>query len=61
MVTRIESAIKYTEIALGAFPNIEGTFDRTPFDVWVITQAAGRHGIEPDICRWDSSMLKAET
>lgn len=35
---------------------MEEAFDRTSFDV--ITQAAERHGNEPTICRWTSSMLE---
>jgi hypothetical protein len=51
------SAIEYKEIALGAFLDIEGAFDRTSFDV--ITQAAERHGTESTICRWICSMLES--
>jgi hypothetical protein len=32
-VTRIENAIEHKDIALGAFLDIEGAFDRTSFDV----------------------------
>jgi hypothetical protein len=32
-------------------------FDRTSFDTKI--QSAGRHGIEPAICRWISAMLKS--
>jgi hypothetical protein len=48
VVTRIENAIQYKDIALGAF------LDRTSFDT--IIQAAGRHGVEPAICRWICAM-----
>jgi hypothetical protein len=57
VVTRIESAIEYKEIALAAFLDIEGAFDRTSFEV--ITQVAERHGIESTICRWICSMLES--
>jgi hypothetical protein len=50
VVTRIGSATEHKEIALAAFLDIEGAFDRTCFEV--ITQAAERHGIESTICRW---------
>jgi hypothetical protein len=33
VVTRIENAIKDKDIALGAFLDIEGAFDRTSFDI----------------------------
>jgi hypothetical protein len=33
VVTRVESAIEYKDIALGAFLDIEGAFDRTSFDI----------------------------
>jgi hypothetical protein len=48
MVTRIENAIEHKNIALGAFLDIEGAFDRTPFDT--IKQTAERHAIEPAVC-----------
>jgi hypothetical protein len=53
VVTHRGSATGYKEFALGAFPDIKGTFDR-------ITQAAGRHGIVPAICRWICSMLESK-
>jgi hypothetical protein len=56
VVTCIENAIQYEGIALGAFPDIEGAFDRTSFNT--IIQAAGRHGIEPAICRCIFAMLE---
>jgi hypothetical protein len=57
VVTCIENAIQYKDIALGAFLHIEGAFDRTTFDT--IIQAAGRHGIEPAICKWICAMLES--
>jgi hypothetical protein len=57
VVTRIESATEHKEIALAAFLDIEGAFDRTSFKV--IMQAAERHGIESTICRWICSMLES--
>jgi hypothetical protein len=56
-VTRIENAIKHKDIALGAFLDIEGAFDRTSFNI--IKQAAERHGTEPAICRWICAMLES--
>jgi hypothetical protein len=44
-------------MALGAFLDIEGAFDRTSFDM--IKQAAERHGIDPTICRWICAMLES--
>jgi hypothetical protein len=55
VVTRIESDAEYKEIALGVFLGIEGAFGRSSFDA--LTQTAGRHGIEPTICRWVYSTL----
>jgi hypothetical protein len=55
VVTRIEYAIEHKNIALGAFLDIEGAFDRTSFDI--IKQAAEMYGIEPAICRWICVML----
>jgi hypothetical protein len=49
VVTRIEYAMEYKDIALGAFLDIEGAFDTTSFDT--IKQAAERHFIEPAICK----------
>jgi hypothetical protein len=57
VVTRIENAIQYKEISLGAFLDIEGAFDRTSFNT--IIQAAGRHGIEPALCKWICAMLES--
>jgi hypothetical protein len=59
MVARVESAIEHKDIALGAFLDLEGTFDRTSFDK--IKQAVGKHGMEPAICRWISAMLESRT
>jgi hypothetical protein len=50
VITRGENAIEHKDIALRAFHDIEGTFDRTSFDTTKL--AAGRYGIEPAICRW---------
>jgi hypothetical protein len=57
VVTHKEGAIEYKDIALGAFLDTEGAFDRTSFDT--IKQAAERHGIEPTICRWICAMLES--
>jgi hypothetical protein len=48
VVTCTENATEYKEIAVGAFLYLEGAFDRPSFDI--ITQAAGRHSNEPNIC-----------
>jgi hypothetical protein len=57
VVTSIETAIEYRNIALGAFLDIEGAFDRTSFDV--IKHAYKKHGTEPAICRWICAMLES--
>jgi hypothetical protein len=53
----IENGIEHKDIALGAFLDIEGAFDKTSFDT--IKQASERHGIEPTICRRICAMLKS--
>jgi hypothetical protein len=55
VVTRVESATEYKDIALGAFLDTEGAFDRTSFDM--IEQAAWKHDRQPEICRWIRAML----
>jgi hypothetical protein len=50
VVTRVENAVEQKDIAIVAFLEIEGAFDRTSFST--IKQAAERHGIEFAICRW---------
>jgi hypothetical protein len=57
VVTRIESDIEYKDIALEAFLDIEGAFDRTSF--YIIKRAAENHGIEPIICRWICAILES--
>jgi hypothetical protein len=54
-----KNAIEYKDIAVGAFLDIEGAFDRNSFDM--IDQAARNHGIEPTICRWIRAMLDSRT
>jgi hypothetical protein len=49
IIIRIYNVIKHKEIALGAFLEIEGAFDRT--SIGAIVKAANRHGVEPTICR----------
>jgi hypothetical protein len=56
VVTRIENPIEHKDIALGAFLDIEGAFDRISFDI--IKQAAERYGIEPAVCRWICALLE---
>jgi hypothetical protein len=57
VVTHTESTTEYKVIALGAFLDIEGAFDRTSFHI--TKQAAERHGIKPAICRWIYAMLES--
>jgi hypothetical protein len=57
VVTSIEYAIEHRDMALGAFLDIEGAFDRTSFDI--IKPAAVRHGIDPIICRWICAKLES--
>jgi hypothetical protein len=57
VVIHAEYAIDHKDIALGAFLDIEGAFDRTSFDT--IKWAAERHGIEAAIYRWSCAMLES--
>jgi hypothetical protein len=57
VVTCTESVTEHKEIALGAFLDIEGAFDRNSFDVK--TQAADSHSTELTICRLICSMLES--
>jgi hypothetical protein len=59
VVTRIEYAIELKDIALGAFLDIEGTFDRTSFDT--IKQAAERHSIKPNNFYYFSEFLGTDS
>jgi hypothetical protein len=56
VVTIIENATEHRDIALGAFLDIKGAFNRTLFDI--IRQAAERHGIDPTICRRICAVLE---
>jgi hypothetical protein len=57
VVTRIESTIEWKDIALGAFLDIGGAFDRTSFHI--IKWSAEKHGIELAIYRWICAMLES--
>jgi len=53
-----ESAIQnHRKIALGAYLDIEGTFDNTSFNA--IITAARQRGLEETCCRWVSSTLES--
>ena len=53
-----ESAIQnHRKIALGAYLDIEGTFDNTSFNA--IITAARERGLEETCCRWVRSMLES--
>jgi hypothetical protein len=53
VVSCIENATEHKEIALGAFFDMVGDFDRTSFDTI-------KQGIEPAICRWICAMLESK-
>jgi hypothetical protein len=55
VITHTEEAVANREFILGAFPDIEGAFDSTTFDI--ITKAVKWHGLGDTICRWISSRL----
>jgi hypothetical protein len=56
VVERLEKCLEHKEIALGAFLDIEGTFDNTSFKT--ITTAARERGLEETCCRWIESMFE---
>jgi hypothetical protein len=56
VLIRIENAAEYMEITLGAFLDIEGTFDKTTYGA--IVKGAKWHGFEPNICRGINFMLE---
>jgi hypothetical protein len=55
VVMWIEDAIKRKEVAVGAFLDIEGTFDGT------VIRTANWHGVEPAVSRWISFMLESRS
>jgi hypothetical protein len=55
VVHRLEKFLKYKEIALGAFLDIEEAFDNTSFHATV--EAAREHGLEETCCRWVRSLV----
>jgi hypothetical protein len=57
VVTSMENASEHKYIALGAFLNIQGAFDRT--SIYIIQQPAERRGIEPPVWRWICAMLQS--
>jgi hypothetical protein len=50
VVKRLERCLDHKETALGAFLDIEGSFDNTSFKT--ITTAARERGLEETCCRW---------
>jgi hypothetical protein len=57
VVHRLEKSLNHKEIALGAFLDIEGAFNNTPFNA--ITTATRKGGLEETCCRWVRSMLES--
>jgi hypothetical protein len=57
VVTCIENAIKNKDIALDAFLDIEGAFDKTSLNTK--KQAAEMHVIQPAVCRWICAKLES--
>jgi hypothetical protein len=55
LVTRIEKTLDTKGIALGAFLDIEGTFDNTSY--LSIIRSAQRKGINDTLCRWIDATL----
>jgi len=56
VVVRVEKALDQQEIALGAFLDIEGTFNNTCYDT--MCDALVRHGSEYTIVRWIKATLE---
>jgi hypothetical protein len=57
VVHTLGKSLKYKDIALGAFLDIEGAFDNTSFSA--IITAARERGLEETCCRWVRSMLES--
>jgi Reverse transcriptase (RNA-dependent DNA polymerase). len=57
VVSTIEKALQTQEIAMGAFLDIEGVFDRTT--IAAIASALLRHRVLPLFERWTASMLSS--
>ena len=57
VVSTIEKAIQTQEIAMGAFLDIKGAFDRTLIEA--ITSALLRHEVPPLFQRWIASLLSS--
>ena len=49
VITRIEEAVENRDVTLGAFLDIEGTFDSTSHSI--IIEVAKGHGLEDALCR----------
>jgi Reverse transcriptase (RNA-dependent DNA polymerase) len=56
LVTKIEKALKYKEVALSSFVDIQGAFDNTGFES--ITAAAVSKQIVPELVEWIIGMLE---
>ena len=56
VVKRLEKCLEHKEISLGAFLDIEGTFDNTSFKT--IFTAARERGLKKTCCRWNEFMLR---
>ena len=59
LVSRCKKTLRYKEIALGAFLDIEGAFDNTTFAS--ITAAMEKRGLSPLVRNWVNDMLKSRT
>jgi hypothetical protein len=58
VVHRLEKCLEHKEIALGAFLDIDGTFDNTSFNATIT--AARERGLEETCCRCVRSMLESQ-
>jgi Reverse transcriptase (RNA-dependent DNA polymerase) len=56
LVTKIGKALRYTEVALSSFVDIQGAFDNTGFES--IRAAAVRRHIDPESVEWIIGMLE---
>ncbi|KAJ4450579.1 hypothetical protein ANN_28739 [Periplaneta americana] len=57
VVSSIEKGLAFKEIAIGAFLDVEGAFDKTSCEV--ILTAFQEHNVPPLICKWIHYMLKS--
>ncbi len=56
VVSKIEKALEFKEVALAAFLDIQGAFDCTRLQF--IMEAVRDHGVSPQVCGWVEALLR---